>query len=106
LAELIVVADSDLQPASLRESNQLLRVGRVDREWFFHIYMASRFQALCGQWGMTFGRRGDVDHIGFGNREQLSEFAKALFDGEPLMKLARHERLSIAYSDDFAVLDS
>jgi hypothetical protein len=55
---------------------------------------------------MTFGRRGDVDHIGFGNREQLSEFAKALFDGEPLMKLARHERLSIAYSDDFAVLDS
>src|SRR5882762_10374063 len=67
--------------------------------------MAACFEAQPRQLKVTLGRRGDVDNIGTGLLQHFVKIAEMLLSVGTFAKLARHERLTIAHSHDFASRD-
>ena len=49
--------------------------------------------------------RCDVNNVWPGFTQEFSQITKVLLDGESLVDLARHQRLSVANSNDFASFD-
>src|SRR5208283_473847 len=94
-----------LKPPFVRECNQPLRLSLVKCEWLFHIDVAPGFQAKLGDLEMALRRRRDMNNIWPSSTEEFCHVAKRPLDREPLVELARHQRLTVTHPNDLAPLD-
>jgi len=106
VAELIVMSRRQLEPLSLGKCDQSDRLFCVERERLLHVHVTAVLQALACDVEVARRWRGDVHHVRPGVREQGGHVGEMLLDGEPLVQLARHQRLTVAHADDLAAVDA
>src|ERR1700733_2309493 len=68
--------------------------------------MAALLQTKSSDIEMTFRWSSDVNHVRAGLIQKLRQLGEAAFHREAVIELLSHQRLTIAHSNDLAVLDA
>ena len=99
------MAGGEFEPSLIGERDQFAGFPFVDREWLLDVNVAPGLQTKLGRLKVNLRRSGDVDHVGLGTFEQFRQLHEGLLDRKAIAQLLRHQRLTVADSDDLGTLD-
>src|SRR5439155_1934697 len=105
MPELIIVSNSNLQTFLVRQSNEFLRLGRVDGKGLFHVDVTSFIQALPCDCKMALRRGRNMDHIWTALLQEFGKVTEIQADLKSLGQLLRHQFLEVIDCDNPGVPD-
>jgi len=106
MTELTIMTDRQFELLLFCESDEMLCIWIVEREWFFHVDIAPTLQTRDGNLEVTIRRRCDMRYIRPAFVQQFREARKISVDSESFGELSRHEAFRVTDRDDLAAGDS
>ena len=105
-AELAVMSDRDPSSGAIGRRNQRTSLGSVDRKRLLNQDVRACSQAAQANGKMASGRRCDVDHIRPCRVQKIIQVRVPSLDRKAFGQLLRHDGITVAHSDETAVLYS
>ncbi len=102
MTELVIMPSRNLESLLLRQSDEFLRIPRVQCERFLDVNMRSLQQTLLTDLKMTCRRSCNMNHIRPGLVKKPLHVSAVSFDTESFSQLSSHQFFPVANPNNFA----